>query len=175
MLEMVLEYSGGCVRRDRSSSLFWNQPNFLDGRREGANPQHQSEEITLLRRFACKFASYLGSLISFSYNHGTGSQTYPLTSNSPEHFWTSASIIQIIIQCGSFTRTHCLSLLGAPIYICIYFNMYPQLSFLCFMIFIQILNNVPLFLPVFQMPWRPGIGYIAIFPIAFLPYIQEMY
>lgn len=131
-------------------------------------------KITLFRRFASKFTSYLESLISFSYSPGTGRQNYPLTSNSPEHVWTPTSIIQITVQYGSFTKTHCFSPLGTTIYICICFNMYPQLSCLCF-IFIQILNNVPLFPPIFQMPWRPGIGYIVTLPIAFLPYMQELY
>lgn len=46
----------------------WNQPASVDGRTEGVvvNPQLQLVEITLLRRFACKFAFSLESLITFS-------------------------------------------------------------------------------------------------------------
>lgn len=117
-------------------------------------------EITLLR-FVCKFASYLGSLLSFSCSHRTGSQTYPLTSRpSLENSWASTSIIPMALSCGTLTRACCFSLLRTPIYICVSFSIYSNSLFFAPMRLIQILNIVPLFQPILQILWSPGIDYV---------------
>lgn len=59
--------------------------------------------------------------------------------------------------------------MNANIYLC-FFQYIPNSLFFAPMRVIQILNIVQLFLPILQMPWRPGIDYIAILPIAFLPH-----
>lgn len=153
-----------------------NQPDSLDGRTGGANPQLQLVEITLLR-FVCKFASCLGSLLSSSCSHITGSQTYPLTSRpSLEHSWASTSTIPMALYCGTLTRACCFSLLWTSIYIC-FFQYILQLSFLCPY---EINSNIkyhPListYIP-YTLEARYRLCILLIRPIAFLSHIWEIY
>lgn len=66
------------------------------------------------------------------------------------------------------------SVRNTNMYLCFFRYIYSNSLFFAPMRFIQILNIISLFLPIFQMPWRPGIDYIATVTIAFLPHTWEI-
>lgn len=145
--------------------------------REGVNPKLQLVEITLLRRFACKCAFSLESLISFYFHLELGSRYI---------FWPSDLIARRVL--GLFIpslRLHYsvdnssefLAILSQE-YQCIFAFLSIctcYLSFFAPLRFIQLLNIIPLFPLIFLMPWSLGIDFVAILPIVFLPHRLELF